>query len=47
MGKGSKVNKIVIECLVRSEPTKRKYRQIIKRIWDEIGIFTVTELRLS
>ena len=29
------VNKIVNECWIRSEPTKRKYRQRIKKIWDE------------
>ena len=31
------VNKIVIECLIKSEPSKRKYRQQMKKIWDEIG----------
>ena len=28
------VNKIVIEIWIRSEPTKRKYRQQMKKIWD-------------
>ena len=41
------VNKIVIECWIRSEPTKRKYRQRMKKIWDEIGVFPVTEQRLA
>ena len=41
------VNKIVIECWIRSEPTKRKYRQRMKQIWDEIGVFDVTEQRLA
>ena len=42
-----KVNKIVIECWIRSEPTKRKYRQRMKQIWDEIGVFSTTEQRLA
>ena len=41
------VNKIVIECWIRSEPTKRKYKQRIKKIRDEIGVFPVTEQRLA
>ena len=41
------VNKIVIECCIRSEPTKRRYRQRMKKIWDEIGVFPVTEQRLA
>ena len=41
------VNKIVIECWIRSEPTKRKFRKRMKEIWDEIGIFAVTEQRLA
>ena len=41
------VNKIVIECWIRSEPTKRKYRQRMKQIWDEIGVFDMTEQRLA
>ena len=30
------VNKNVIECWIRSEPIKRKYRQTMKEIWKEI-----------
>ena len=41
------VTKMVIECWVRSESTKRKYRQRMKKIWDEIGVFPVTEQRLA
>ena len=41
------VNKIVIECWIRSEPTKRKYRQRMKKIRDETGVFPVTEQRLA
>ena len=41
------VNKIVIKCWIRSEVTKRKYRQRMKKIWDEVGVFPVTEQRLA
>ena len=41
------INKIVIECWIRSEPTKRKYRQRMKKIWDEIEVFPVTEQILT
>ena len=41
------VNKIVIECCIKREPSKRKYRQLMKKIWDEIGVFPVTEQRLA
>ena len=39
------VNNIVTECWIRTEPTKSKYRQRMKKIWDEIGVFPVTEQR--
>ena len=41
------VNKIVIECRIKREPSKRKYRQRMKKVWDEIGVFSVTEQRLA
>ena len=41
------VNKSVIDCWIKSEPTKLKYRQRMKKIWDEIGVFPVTEQRLA
>ena len=41
------VNKSVIDCWIKSEPTKLKYRQRMKKIWDEIGVFPVTEQRLG
>ena len=41
------VNKIVIEYWIRSELTKRKYRQRMNKIWDEIGVFPVTQPRLT
>ena len=44
---GKAVSKIATEFCIRSKPTKRRYRQIMKKIWDEIGIFPVTEERLA
>ena len=41
------VNKIVIESWITSEPAKRKYRQRMKKIWNQIGVFLVTEQRLA
>ena len=41
------VNKILIECWIKSEPSKRKYQKRMKKIWDEIGVFPVTEQRLA
>ena len=41
------VKKIVTECWIRSQPKKRKYRQRMKKIWDEIGFFPVTEQILA
>ena len=41
------VNKIAIECWIKSEPSKRKYRQRMKKIWHEIGVFPVIEQRLA
>ena len=31
---------------IKSEPAKRKYRQQMKKKWDETGVFSVTEQRL-
>ena len=44
---GKAVNKILIECWIWSEPTKRKYKQRMKKIWDEIGAFPVMEQKLA
>ena len=41
------MNKNVIQCWIRSEPIKRKYRQRMKEIWKEIEVFPVTEQRLA
>ena len=40
-------NKTVIECWIKSEPSKRKYPQRMKKIWNGIGVFPVTEQRLA
>ena len=41
------VNKIVIECRIKTEPTKRKYGQRMKKIWYEIGLFPVTKQQIK
>ena len=41
------VNRIVIECWLRSEPNKRRYTQRLKRLWDELGVFEATEQRIA
>ena len=41
------VNKIVIECRIKTEPTKRKYGQRMKKMWDEIGLFPVTKQQIK
>ena len=41
------VNKIVIECWIRRKPIKRNCRERMKKTWDEIGVFPVTEQRLA
>ena len=40
------VNKVVIECWIRSDPTTRGYRKRMKRIWDEKGLFQANEQRI-
>ena len=41
------VNKVVYECYLRSDPKKRGFRKRLKQIWDERGVFEVTEQRLA
>ena len=41
------IKKVVIECWKRSEPTKRKYRQRIKKIWSEMGVCPISGQRLA
>ena len=40
------LNKIVIECWIKIESTK-KYRERMKKTWDKIGVFPVTNHRLA
>ena len=41
------VNIIVYECYLRSSPERRGYRKRFKKLWDEKGVFDVTEQRLA
>ena len=41
------VNKIVMRCFYRSEPTKRGYRKRMLGIWKELGVFEISEQRLA
>ena len=43
----TEVNKLVMRCFFRSEPTKRGYRKRMVGIWKEIGLFEITEQRLA
>ena len=40
------VNKIVTKCWIKIQPAK-KYRERMKKIWDEIGVFPVTKQKLA
>ena len=42
---GKAVNKIAIECWIRSGLQKENIDNERRKIWDEIGIFPVTEQR--
>ena len=41
------VNKIVMRCFYMSDPTKRGYRKRMLSIWNELGVFEVSEQRLA
>ena len=41
------INKIVMECYFKSEPTKRGYRKRMLQFWGELGVFEVKEQRLA
>ena len=41
------VNKIVMRCFYKSDPTTRGYRRRMMAIWREIGVFESTEQRLA
>ena len=34
-------------CWIKSEPTKRKYRERMKKIWGKVRAFVATEPRLA
>ena len=41
------INKLVMECYIRSNPNRMGYRKRMAAIWRENGVFEVTEQRLS
>ena len=41
------VNKIVMRCFYKSDPSKRGYRKRMIAIWNDIGVFEITEQRLA
>ena len=41
------VNKIAMECYLRSEPKKRGFRKRMLGIWKEIGVFHLSEQQLA
>ena len=41
------INKIAVECYLRSEPTRRGFRKRMLQIWNEIGMFSLTEQQLA
>ena len=41
------MNKLVMSCFYRSDPTKRGYRKRMIAIWREIGAFEINEQRLA
>ena len=40
-------NKLLIECHLRSEPTKRGFRKRMLAIWNDRGLFSATEQQLA
>ena len=41
------VNKLVMKCYFMSVPSKRGYRRRMYGIWQDIGIFEITEQHLA
>ena len=41
------VNRIVMRCFFKGEPSKRGYRKRMIGIWNEIGVFETSEQRLA
>ena len=37
------MNKLVMKCYLKSDPSKRGYRKRMLAIWNEIGVFETTE----
>ena len=47
-GWGNRLNKIVMECYLRSlTPVKRGYCKRMRNFWEQLGEFEVTEQRLA
>ena len=41
------VNKLVMKCFNKSDPSKRGYRKRMMNIWGEIGVFNIREQSLA
>ena len=41
------MNKVVMKCYLKSDPSKRGYRKRMLAIWNEIGVFETTEQQLA
>ena len=41
------INKLVMKCCIRGNPSRRGCRKRMAAIWREIGVFEVTEQRLA
>ena len=41
------LNKIVMKCYLKSDPKKRGFRKRMLTIWNDIGLFEVTEQQLA
>ena len=41
------LNKLVMKCCLKSDPSKRGYRKRMLAIWNEIGVFETTEQQLA
>ena len=46
-GWGYRINKIVIECYYRSNPSKRGYRKRMLAVWEQLGEFETTQQQLA
>ena len=41
------LNKLVMKCYLKSDPSKRGYRKRMLEIWNKIGVFETTEEQLT